>query len=149
MVTRLITGYGLLISCLALVSCGNASVCEVPLTQLGDELKEMVIAEFNEQGITYEIADEGVICVSYGDAQEASVVLRGAVQTLIPMDTSQSMDEEVQRRVLVRLTAENIPFKRQQLDWHTYIVWRKDDDLRVRQIIEEEVKSYGDELLGD
>lgn len=147
MVTRLIIRLGLLISCLALVSCGNGGVCEVPLTQLGDELKERVITGFDEQGIAYEIAGEGAICISHGDSQKAAVVLGAAVQALIPMETSQTMDEELQRRVLVRLRAENISFKMQQLDWHTYIVWRKDDDLRVRQIIEEEVKTYGGELL--
>jgi hypothetical protein len=71
-------------------------------------------------------------------------VLGEVVQELIPRETSQTMDEEVQNRVLIRLKQNGIPFTVQQLDRHNYIVWDEAHNSAIRKVIEEEFRRHGE-----
>ena len=133
---------------LLLASCTYTGTCEVPLTKLGPSLKESVLAGFRQHVIDYEITDDGTVCISHDDVQRASIVLASSVQSLLPRETSQSMDAEIHRRVVMHLKNKNISFSEQQLDDHNYLVWNSSDDAQVRQIIDEEFSKHSSERLG-
>lgn len=114
---------------------------------LGPELKASIISGLRSKGIGYQTKDDGTLCVSRADAHHASVVMGESVQMLIPRETSQSMDEEVHRRVVNRLMDGNIPFTEQQMGGHNYLVWNSTHDAQVRQIIDEEFAKFLTEKL--
>lgn len=114
---------------------------------LGPELKASIISGLRSKDIGYQTKDDGTLCVSLADAQRVWVVMSESVQILIPSETSQSMDEEVHRRVVNRLMDGDIPFTEQQMDGHNYLVWNSAHDAQVRQIIDAEFTKFFTEEL--
>ncbi|MFP5506012.1 MAG: hypothetical protein ACLGH6_07420 [Gammaproteobacteria bacterium] len=128
----------LLTTCILFTACSTRETCEIPLTNLGQELKASVIDGFRSHNINYDTTSDGDLCVAYTDAQSASAILAASVNQLIPRETSRSMDARVHQRVVERLRNNDIAFKVQQLDGHNFLVWHDTDDTLVRQIIDEE-----------